>query len=156
MRDKSQIVVRIIAFLLIVWGLWISVYGVHGIWLSLQCLFTCSNVDLSYVWFVIFNFAYSVVLSIIALTSACGLIKFRSWARVSALTICSVVLLSGLYSAVRFAVDTYQYQGVPPRPVPEGAVLIDVSMWPAYVTGLVSGISVLLLVQDFVKRGFMK
>ena len=156
MPDKSKIVVRIIAFLLIVWGLWISIYGVHGIWLSYQCLFTCSNVDSSYIWFVIFNFTYFAVLPIFAFASAYGLFKFRRWGRISALTICSLLFIAEFYGAVRFAVMTYQFQNSPPPPVPEGAVLIDVSMWSAYITGLVSGILVLLLLQDFVKRGITK
>ena len=152
MIDKCKIIVWIVAAFLIAWGTWI----VHIPWLTFQCLFTCPDVDLSYVWFVVLTFAYSVVLPIIAFASAYGLYKFRPWARMSALTLCSFVLLTGLYSAVRFVVETYQYQGVSPPPISDGAVFIDVSMWPAYITSLVSGILILLLLQDFVKRGFTK
>jgi hypothetical protein len=130
---------------------------IHVPWLSIRCLFTCLDVDSSYVWFVIFSFAFSVVLPIIAFASAYGLFKFRPWARVSAIAVCSFVLLAGLYSAVRFAVEIYQYQDVSPPPISERAVhFIYVSMWPAYITGLVSGIMVLLLLQEFIKRRFSK
>jgi hypothetical protein len=150
--DKNKIIVWIVAVLLIAWGGWI----IHLPWLSFECLFNCSNVDSSYIWFVVYNFAYAVVLPVGAFVSAYGLFMFRSWGRVSALTICWFVLISALYSAVRFAVESYQYQGVPPRPLPEEAVLIYVSMWNAYIPGLVGGISVFLLLQNSVKRSFSK
>ena len=153
MTDKTKIIVWIVAVLLIAWGAWI----VHIPWLSFECLLNCSNIDSSYIWFVIYNFAYSVVLPLFAFASTYGLFKFRPWGRVSALTICSFVLMSGLYSAVRFAIEIYQYQDVSPPPISERAVhFIYVSMWPAYITGLVSGIMVLLLLQEFIKRRFSK
>jgi hypothetical protein len=152
MRQKSENVVRFIAVVLTAWGLWTVVRGYRGISLSIQCLFTCSNVDLEYKWFVIFNFIWFGILPALAFVSAYGLFQLRLWGQRLALTICSILFLAELYGIIKFAVLSYQFRDAPVPPLPEGAVEIDVSMWPAYIIGLVSGLLVLLLLQEFVKK----
>lgn len=78
MRQKSEHVVRIVPFVLTAWA-WTVVRGYRGIWLSLQCLITCSNVDLAYISFVIFNFTWFGILPAAAFVSAYGLFQLRLW-----------------------------------------------------------------------------
>jgi uncharacterized membrane protein (DUF2068 family) len=151
-RQRSEHVVRLVAFVLTTWGFWTVVRGYRGIWLSIQCLFTCSNVDLEYIWFVIFNFTWFGILPAIAFVAAYGLFQLRLWGQRLALTICSILFLAELYGVIKFAVLSYQFRDAPVPPLPEGAVEIHVSMWPAYIIGLVSGLLVLLLLQEFVKK----
>jgi hypothetical protein len=152
MRQKSEHVVRFVAFVLTAWGLWTVVRGYRGIWLSLQCLITCPSIDLEYIWFVIFNFTWFCILPAIGFVSAYGLFQLRLWGQRLALTFCSILFLAELYGVVKFAVLSYQFRDAPVPPLPEGAVEIHVSMWPAYIIGLVSGLLVLLLLQKFVKK----
>jgi hypothetical protein len=152
MRQKSENVVRFIAVVLTVWGLWTVVRGYRGISLSIQCLFTCSNVDLEYKWFVIFNFIWFGILPVLAFVSAYGLFQLRLWGQRLALTICSILFLAELYGIIKFAVLNYQFRDAPVPALPEGAVEIHVSMRPAYIIGLISGLLVLLLLQEFVKK----
>ena len=108
--------------------------------------------DLEYKWFVIFNFIWFGILPAIAFLAAYGLFQLRLWGQRLALTICSILFLAELYGIIKFAVLSYQFRDGPVPPLPEGAVEIDVSMWPTYFIGLVSGLSVLLLLQEFVKK----
>jgi hypothetical protein len=109
-------------------------------------------VDLEYKWFVILNFIWFGILPALAFVSAYGLFQLRLWGQRLALTICSILFLAELYGIIKFAVLSYQFRDARVAPLPEGVAEIDVSMWPAYFIGLVSGLSVLLLLQEFVKK----
>jgi hypothetical protein len=152
MLPKSDHLVQFIAFVLGVYGLWMVLAGSRGIWLSLQCLVTCSNVDFDYIWFVILTFTWSVILPAAGFISAYGLFKRRPWARKLTLALCSILFLLELYGTVKFAVLSSQFRDVPVSRLPAGAVEVNVSMWPAYLIGLVSGLLLLLLLQPFVKK----
>ena len=53
------------------------------------------------------------------------------------------------------AVFSYQFLDVPVPPLPAGAIEVNVSMWPAYLIGLVSGLLLILLLQPFVKESML-
>jgi len=61
-----------------------------------------------------------------------------------------------LYAAVVLAVVHFQYSTVPPAPIPESAVVVDVNYWPTYLSGLLAGVLAFLLLQNFVKRTLAK
>jgi hypothetical protein len=151
MLQKRDHVVQFIAVVLSAYGLWMVIAGSRGIWLSL-CLATCSNVDWDYIWFVILTFLWSGILPVAGFVSAYGLFKRRPWARKLALALCSILFVLELYGTVKFAVLSYQFRDVPVPPLPAGAVEVNVSMWPAYLIGLVSGLLLLLMLQPFVKK----
>jgi hypothetical protein len=151
MLQKGDHVLQFVTIVLSAYGLWMVLAGFHGIWLSLECLVTCSNVDLDYIWFVILTFAWSGILPVAGFVSAYGLFKRRQWRRKLALALCSILFLLELYGTVKFAVLSYQFRDVPVPPLPAGAVEVNVSMWPGYLIGLVSGLLLLLMLQPFLK-----
>lgn len=130
MRDKGNVIVWITECFLVAWGLWTAIKGARGSWLAVVCLFTCSNVDAYYFWFVVLSMVMSVFLPGLALASAYGLFKRRPWGRMSALVICLLLLGLGLYAAVALAVVYFQYSTIPPAPIPEGAFVVEVNYWP--------------------------
>jgi hypothetical protein len=108
--------------------------------------------DSDYIWFVIFNFTWFGILPAIGFVAAYGLFQLRLWGQRLALTIYSILFLAELYGVIKFAVLSYQFRDAPVPAPPEDAVEIHVSMWPAYIIGLVSGLLLLLLLQEFVKK----
>jgi hypothetical protein len=152
MRDKGNVVVWITECFLIAWALWTAINGARGIWRAFQCLFVCSDITSDYLWFVVASILFFVLLPGLALASAYGLFRRRSWGRRSSLAICLFLLSGGLYSAVVLAVLHFQYSNGPPAPIPEGAIVVEVNYSPTYLSGLLAGVLAFLLLQDFVKR----
>jgi hypothetical protein len=152
MLHKGSYVVKFVAVVLSAYGLWMVLAGSRGIWLALRCLVNCPNVDLDYIWFIILSFGWSVFLPAAAFVSAYGSFKLRPWGRRLALVVCSILFLLELYGTVKFAILSYQFRDVPIPPIPDGAVEVYVSMRPAYIIGVVSGLLLLLLLQPFVKK----
>lgn len=150
--QKVDHVDQLIAVVLTAYDLWMVIAGSREIWPSLYCLATCSNVDWDYIWFVILSFAWSSILPVAGFVSAYGLFKRRKWGRKLALALCSILFVLELYGTVKFAVLNYQFRDVPVPPLPAGAVEVNLSMWPAYLIGLVSGLLLLLMLQPFVKK----
>jgi hypothetical protein len=156
MKNRGIVVVWITECFLVAWGLWMAIKGARGIWRAFAGLYTYSNVDADYLWFVVSSILFFVLLPGLALASAYGLFKRRSWGRISALVICLLLLGLGLYAAVVLAVVHFQYSTVPPAPIPESAVVVDVNYWPTYLSGLLAGVLAFLLLQNFVKRTLAK
>src|SRR6201988_3339550 len=109
MLQKGDHVVRVIAVVLSAYGLWMVLAGFHGIWLSLGCLVTGSNVDLDYIWFVILTFAWSGILPVAGFVAAYGLFRQRQWGRKLALALCSILFLLELYGTVKLLVLSSQF-----------------------------------------------
>lgn len=148
MLQKRDHLVEFIVVILAAYSLWMVLAGSRGIWLSLDCLATCSNLDFDYIWFAILSFVWSGILPAAGFISAYELFKRRAWGRKLALILCFVLFLVELYGTVKFAVLSYQFRIVPIPPVPPGGREVHVSMWPAYVIGLGSALLLFLLLHD--------
>jgi hypothetical protein len=150
MHAKYRCLVRFVALVLIVWGLWALFRGYRGLWLSLRYgIF--SGINLDQFWFHVLYLTLNGLIPVAAFISAYGLFRFMRWGLLSALAISSLNLVLCLYSSVQFVVMAYQWRSASPPPIPEGSYYIDVSMWPTWITGLGSGLLTFILLRGSVK-----
>ena len=151
MHMTSRHLVRFTALVLVGWGLWTLMRGYRGTWLALRYGILSGN-NLDHVWVHVLYVTYGAILPLAAFVSAYGLFQFMRRGRMLALVISLLLLISNLYGAVEFVLILQQLQKAPPQPIPESAILIHQSMWPTWITGLASGLVVLILLGDSVKR----
>jgi hypothetical protein len=150
MHARSEHIVRLVAFALIAWGLWVVLQEYRRILLALRFGILSPN---NHFWAHVLYLTYTAILPIAAIISGYGLFQFRRWGRLSSLIISSLLLVSNLYGALWFVVISYQLQNNSPTPIPAGSAVhyVDFSMWPTWITGLGSGLITYMLLRASVK-----
>ena len=69
-----------------------------------------------------------------------GLLKFRRWAHLLALSPSVLMFVVIFLGGINFAVQSYNAMNAPAAEIPEGSVAFYYSVWPTYITSIGSGI----------------
>ena len=138
---RNEYIVWAVALVLILWGVYKFVSQARGTWLTLQAWLS----DPKLLWFGMLVLLLSVVIPLIAIISGWGLLKLRPWAHLSALSISVLMFTITFFNTIYFLVQSYYARNVLVPKIPEGAIVTHVSMWPMYITVIVSGVFILVL-----------
>ena len=88
---------------------------------------------------------------ILKLVSAYGLFRIRLWGRIVAIVVLSFDFLVRLAGAINTWTYNIRHPELPP--IPENTTLVEViSMWPSYIIGIISLLSVIILLSRPVKE----
>lgn len=90
------------------------------------------------------------------LVVAYGLLRVCSWARPVAIAVLTADFVFRASGAVTSFLVAAFVPPMPLPPMPKGAVTIVISMWPSYVIGIISIVSVLVLIKKPIKNLFAK
>jgi hypothetical protein len=148
----SETIVRGSAFILIAWGLYAILSHAQDIRTAVQYGLFASKLDPKYVALLVMVALFSVVIPLIAIVSGWGLFKFHSWARLLALSLSIVSFIFTMGKSLEFALRRFYYWNVTAAGIPEGSVIVYFNLWPTYVTVLVSGVLILILRWEPVKK----
>lgn len=83
---------------------------------------------------------------------AYGLFRLRSWARLVSIVVLTADLILRASGAVTMFLLTAFMPQAPPPPIPEGGVTVIIPLWPSYLIAIISISTVLVLLQDPIKR----
>ncbi len=100
------------------------------------------------------GFLLTVLLPLSELVAAYGLFKLRPWAWKTAVALLSFDFLTRFIGAINFVIQVMRFRDKPIPPIPKGAVVGVISMWPSYIIALLCGIFVFILIQPSVKEIF--
>jgi hypothetical protein len=150
--NKEKIIKLLGTFFIIVGSLQLILYA-KDIWWSLVFLFNPSplrslqeNLLLSAASFLLF-----VMLPLAALIAGFGILKIKKWGWWLAIASCILTFIVNFYRTINFAITTYKFKNQPIPPIPEGAHVIFISMWPTYIYTVISALLIILLTRKAIK-----
>lgn len=85
------------------------------------------------------------------LVTAYGLFRLRSWAITPAICVLSLDFIFRLWGAINTWTYTLRHPEPPPIPT-EGVVVKVISMWPSYIIGAISLVSLIILFRKSVRE----
>jgi hypothetical protein len=85
------------------------------------------------------------------LVTAYGLFRLRSWAIIPAICVLSLDFILRLCGAINMWTYTLRHPELPPIPT-EGVVVKVISMWPSYIIGTISLVSLIILFRKSVRE----
>ncbi len=138
---RNEYILWAIALVLILWGVYKFVSQARGTWLTLRYGLS----DPNFLWFNMLHLLFFVMIPLIAIISGWGLLKLRPWAHLSALSISVLMFILTFFETIYFLVQSYYARKVPVPEIPEGTIVGYVSMWPTFITVIVSGVLILVL-----------
>jgi len=155
---SSKNIIRFIGLILIVWGLWTIISEYQRTWSSARYGILSSIADPEFIPFIILFLLYNVILPLCALVSARGLLGLKPWGRISALVISLLLFIHAAFESIFFVVRRFSSRDLPIPQTPDGTIVIVgyVSMWPAFITVLLSALIVYILTREPIKRDFCK
>jgi hypothetical protein len=138
---RNEYILRAIALVLILWGVYKFVSQARGTWLTVRHGLS----DPKFLWFHMLFLLVAVVIPLITIISGWGLLKLRPWAHLLAIGISVLMFILSFCETIYFLVQRYYAGNVPVPEIPEGTIVGYYSMWPTYITVVVSGVLILIL-----------
>ncbi len=88
---------------------------------------------------------FFLFLPLAILISGIGVFRIRKWGWKLAILVCAITFLVNFIGIINFAHAVYELQSSPMPPLSEGALNKIMSMWPTYVSALVSALLIVFL-----------
>jgi hypothetical protein len=156
--DKTKIIKMLGAVLVSVGSLQL-IWRLKDSWWAFAGLFRPSSFATMQVYLIsgatsLFFIIISIILPLAIFIAGIGLIRIRRWGWILAVTVCSVTFIIKFIGTMNFAFAVYMLKDNPIPPIPEGAVVGYVSMWPTYIYGIASGLLILVLTRKSIRKAF--
>ena len=135
----SKLLDRVIALVLILWGLWVIVSEWQSIWMSLRHGFS------GFFFYDVSSLLFGVVLPLVAVASGIGLLRAKKWAWRPVRTLSLIAFVVYTMIITNFTIATYFWWNIPRPPMPDDAYVTRVSIWPAVIGALVSGVLTIVI-----------
>ncbi len=142
---RDEYIVWAVSLVLVLWGVYQFVAQVEGTWLFLRHGLFSSDSDVKLRFWLVLFLVFSVVVPLLTVFAGWGVFKFRHWGHMLALVICTLMFIVNFVGSINFAVQSYKAIDAPTPVIPKGSVAVYQSMWPTYITAIVSGVLVVIL-----------
>jgi len=134
---------RVIALVLILWGLWVLVSESQSIWMLLR--YDLSGFFSEFLFFYVSTLLFGVILPLVAVASGIGLLRAKKWAWRPARTLSLIMFVVYTMSIINLTIARYFWWNIPPPPIPDDAYTTRYSIWPAVITVIVSGVLTIVI-----------
>jgi hypothetical protein len=157
--DKNKII-KILGAVFVTVGSLRLIWTLKDSWWALAWLFRPSSFATMQVYLIssatsLFFFIISIILPLAIFIAGFGIIRIKRWGWILAVTVCSVTFIIKFIGTMNFAFAVYMLKDNPMPPIPKDAVVVGhVSMWPTYIYGIASGLLILVLTRDSIKKEF--
>jgi hypothetical protein len=152
-KDKT---IKLLGVLFIAVGSLQTFLRAKDIWWLLTFLFrpnAYSTVH-NYLFYSAASLFFFIILPLAILVAGIGVIRIKRWGWILAITVCAVTFIVKLIGTMNFEFAVYRLKDHPIPPITEGAVVGYVSMWPTYIYGIASGLLILVLTRNSIKKAF--
>jgi hypothetical protein len=130
--------------------------NVQGIWWFLANLFRPSAYPTfhDYLFYSSASLFFFIIFPLGILMSGIGIFKIRKWGWQLAVLVCTITFIISFIGIINFAYAVYKTHNIPMPPIPKGAHVGIVSMWPTYISAVISPLLIWLLTRKSIKTAF--
>ena len=129
----------------------------HGIWWSLNGLLRPSSFATfqDYLLYSAVSLFFFIILPLVILVAGIGILKLKKRGWQLAILVCAITFIINFIGIINFSCAVYKTHNIPMPPIPKGAHVGIVSMWPTYISAVISPLLIWLLTRKSIKTAFL-